>query len=38
VEHINTDKSLQNDYNTAYGHYKAAYQALKPIFTEMAAD
>ena len=38
VEHIDADKTVEKAYDRSYGHYKAAYQALKPIFSEMAAD
>ena len=37
VEHIQPEIARASAYNTAYGHYRAAYQALKPLFTEMAA-
>ena len=38
VEHIDADKTVEKAYDRSYGHYKAAYQASKPIFSEMAVD
>jgi xylulokinase len=37
VERIRPDDSLRSAYDEAYGHYRAAYKALKPLFHEMAA-
>lgn len=38
VEHILPDSGLEESYNKAYGYYRKAYQALKPLFTEMASN
>ncbi|MFM7591962.1 MAG: FGGY-family carbohydrate kinase, partial [Isosphaeraceae bacterium] len=38
VEHIQPDSDRAAAYNPAYGHYRKAYQALKPLFTEMASN
>jgi xylulokinase len=38
IEQIVPDAATQEVYNKAYGCYRKAYQALKPLFTEMASN
>lgn len=38
VDHIQPDADRAEAYNKAYTYYRKAYQALKPLFTEMASN
>lgn len=38
VEHLMPVTERKKSYDRSYGFYRTAYQALKPLFTEMAAD
>jgi xylulokinase len=38
VERISPNSSLAKTYETAFGHYRASYTSLKPLFHEMAKD